>query len=448
MLKNKYLRLSLMAALALVVTNAINVTNISSKITIINNLKISNKSKINKTVTNNKYGMLGNGSIIGMQDKNEIYHFFDIKEIINNPKLKVYAKEITIDNINYRLTYDTDKISYDVIDIFSKAIAAANYNEEQLTSTSDLQIFDKQNLSKISTTAYKSNKAVIKKFMFVQFGGANIHLTLNGTRGIVDNIINYDNLSETLGLYYIAKSHPRNSRAVCLDFVHQFVSKSSLKTNKNDNQFYENILNNIIDSTNLEFFIQNSPIKNDSKDMSIRYLLDGSDNVVSVGYLQYDSNDLVANNNLILNHSFPQDGSVFTEYDSTVMPLLKWSDYTDSWENFTFLYPLIFADTNDNISYNVMNKLTIIKSENLRFSTKKIQNKNHKLPIWRTVNQPPAKQHQSQGLLIYIFIWYDENWIYQKLTSSSISRAFDVQPSFSINISKWTVSNFINIISI
>lgn len=442
MLKNKYLWLSFNLTLA--ITNVIAINSNTSNLTINKKLKQDSKTKIEKTITNNRYGVLSNSSTICLQDKDQIYHLFDIKEIINNPKLKPYAKYIYINNINYQLTYQSEKISEDIVNEFSKNIAIALYNEERLISTDDLQIFQNQNLSKISTTAYKSDKAVIKKFTFIQFGGANKHISLTGVANVVDNIINYDDLSESLGIYNIAKSHPKNSSAICIDFVNQFFNKSSLRDDKiNGEQFYKNILNSIINSLNLRFFIENSPIKNDSKDMSIRYLLDRAGNVVSAGYLQYNSKNLNVVNNLILKHIFPKDGAIFTKYNSEIILLLKWSDYADSWNNFIFLYPTIFASRKDSITYNVMSNATTIKSDKLNFNTKKNQEKENKLPIWKTVNQPPTG-HKSQGLAIYIFMWHDDNNIYQQLQSISISRAFNVAPFFLINISKWTISNIIN----
>lgn len=439
MLKNKHLWLWL--ALTLAISNVITITSSINNLTIISNLQQNKKNKINSIVTNTTYGSLSNGTILSSQDDNGRYHLFDIKNIIDNSKLEPYAKYINI--TNHKLSYNRDDISKDIIDEFNKEIAIINYNEQQLTSTNDLQIFQKQDLSKISTTVYKSNKKSDKKFTFIQFGGANIHLSLAGAEGIVDKINNYDDLSETLGLYYIAKSHSKNSRTICLDFVKQFISKSSLKNSKNiNNKIFDTILNSMIDSQNLESIIKDYPIKNDSKDMSIRYLLDDTNNIISVGYHQYDTNDLDTINNLTLTHNFPKDGAQFIQYDSKITSLLKWSDYADSWTNFTFLYPILFAGVSDNIIYTVMANKTTIKSDKLNFSTKKIKDKDNQLPVWRLIKQPPAG-HKSQGLVIYLFIWHDENIIYQQIKSTSISRAFDVGPSFSININKWTISNIL-----
>ncbi len=438
MLKNKHLWL--LFGLILAISNIIAITSSINNLTIISNLQQNKKNKINSIVTNTTYGSLSNGTILSSQDNNGTYHLFDIKNIINNSKLEPYAKYINI--TNNKLSYNPDDISKEIIDEFNKEIAIINYNEQQLTSTNDLQIFQKQNLSKISTTVYKSNKKSDKKFTFIQFGGANLHVSLEGTEGIVDKITDYNDLSETLGIYYIAKSHAKNSRTICLDFVKQFISKSSLKNSKNINdKIFIAILNSMIDNENLTSIINDYPIKNDSKNMSIRYLLN-DDNIVSVGYYQYNISDLDTINNLIFSYNFPKDGAQFIEYDSKITSFLKWSDYADSWTNFTFLYPIIFAGVSDNIIYTVMGNTTIIKSDKLNFSTKKIENKDKQLPVWRVINQPPPG-HKSQGLVIYIFIWHDENMIYQQIKSTSISRAFDVGPSFSININKWTISNIL-----
>ncbi|BDT05180.1 hypothetical protein [Spiroplasma ixodetis] len=442
MLKNKHLWLGL--SLTLATTNIVANTSITNNLTSINKLKQENKNKTetNEVVTNTTYGNLSNSTILNSQDENGIYHLFDVKSIIDNPSLEPYVKDIYIEN--FKLTYNPEKINKDVINEFDKEIAAINYKEEQLTSTNDLQIFQKQNLSKISTTAYISNKKSKSNFTFIQFGGANTHISLTGTKGIIDAIKNYDNLSETLGLYYIAQSHSKNSRGICLDFVKQFITKSSLKNNESTaEKISENIFNNMIDSPNLESVINNFSIENNSKKISIRYLVDSTGNIISVGYLQYNSKNLDTNNNLTLSHSFPKDGGKVIDYNSEITTLLKWSDYADSWNNFMFLYPTIFANSTDSITYSVMDNTTTIKSNELNFNTKKIQDKDNQLPVWRVVNQPPAG-HKSQGLVIYIFMWHDENTIYQQLRSSSISRAFDIGPSFSINISKWTISNIIN----
>lgn len=439
MLKNKHLWFSLGVTLA--ISNVVAVTSSISNLTIINGLQQNKKEKNNSIATNTTYRRLSNGTVLSSQDENGTYHLFDIKSIVNDSKLEPYAKYIII--INNKLSYDPNDINKDVTDEFNKKIAIINYDEQQLASTNDLQIFQKQNLSKISTTAYKSNKESDKKFTFIQFGGANIHISLQGVQGIVDEITNYNDLSETLGLYYIAKSHAKNSRTICLEFVKQFISKSSLKNSKNVNdKIFDSILNNMIDSQNLESLIENYPIKNDSKNMSIRYLLDDANNIISVEYYQYDTSNLDTINNLILTHNFPKDGADFIQYDSKITSLLKWSDYADYWTNFTFLYPTIFADSSDNIIYTVMDNSTTIKSNELNFSIKKIQDKDNQLPVWRVINQPPAG-HKSQGLVIYLFMWHDENNIYQQIKSTSISRAFDVGPSFSININKWTISNIL-----
>lgn len=88
-----------------------------------------------------------------------------------------------------------------------------------------------------------------------------------------------------------------------------------------------------------------------------------------------------------------------------------------------------------------MNISTIVKSDELNFNIKQIED--NQLPLWSARKDPPPG-HKSQGLVIYIVMWHDENTIYQQLKSSSISRAFEKGPSFSINISKWTISNIIN----
>ncbi|WJG69248.1 hypothetical protein [Spiroplasma ixodetis] len=334
MLKNKHLWLGL--SLTLATTNIVANTSITNNLTSINKLKQENKTKINELFTNTKYGNLSNSTILNSQDENGIYHLFDVKSIIDNPNLEPYVKDIYIDN--FKLTYNPEKINKDVINEFDKEIAAINYKEEQLTSTNDLQIFQKQNLSKISTTAYISNKKSKSNFTFIQFGGANTHISLTGTKGIVDAIKNYDNLSETLGLYYIAQSHSKNSRGICLDFVKQFITKSSLKNNESTaEKISENIFNNMIDSLNLESVINNFSIENNNKKISIRYLVDSTGNIISVGYLQYDNKNLDTNNNLTLSHSFPKDGGKLIDYNSEITTLLKWSDYADSWNNFIFL---------------------------------------------------------------------------------------------------------------
>lgn len=325
MLKNKHLWLGL--NLALIAIN-IGIISNTSNLTVINNLKQNNRTESDKVITNTTYGSLSKGSILSSQDANGIYNLFDIKTIINNPKLEPYAKYVAIKND--KLTYNSDNINKDIIDEFNKDVAIISYNEEQLTSTDDLQIFQKQNLSKISTTTYKTNQETNKKFTFVQFGGANTHISLTGTEGIIDNIPDYNDLSETLGLDYIAQSHAKNSRAICIDFAKQFISKSSLKNSQNiNNKIYENILNSIIDNSNLASAINNFPIDNMSQDMSITYWLDSDDNIISVGYWQYDNKNLDTVNNLILSHSFPKNGSELVNYNSAITSLLKWSDYAD-----------------------------------------------------------------------------------------------------------------------
>ncbi|WP_338961623.1 MULTISPECIES: hypothetical protein [unclassified Spiroplasma] len=227
MLKNKHLWLGV--SLTLATTNIVANTSITNNLTSINKLKQENKNKTetNEVVTNTTYGNLSNSTILNSQDENGIYHLFDVKSIIDNPSLEPYVKDIYIEN--FKLTYNPEKINKDVINEFDKEIAAINYKEEQLTSTNDLQIFQKQNLSKISTTAYISNKKSKSNFTFIQFGGANTHISLTGTKGIIDAIKNYDNLSETLGLYYIAQSHSKNSRGICLSISSENFPKIFIK---------------------------------------------------------------------------------------------------------------------------------------------------------------------------------------------------------------------------
>lgn len=46
-----------------------------------------------------------------------------------------------------------------------------------------------------------------------------------------------------------------------------------------------------------------------------------------------------------------------------------------------FLYPTIFANSTDSITYSVMDNTTTIKSNELNFNTKKIQDKDNQLPV-------------------------------------------------------------------
>ncbi len=107
-----------------------------------------------------------------------------------------------------------------------------------------------------------------------------------------------------------------------------------------------------------------------------------------------------------------------------------------------FLYPNIFADKDSEIDYNIMGIKTIVKSDELNFNMNKIHDVKGKLPVWRAVNQPPSG-HKSQGLIMYIYMWHDNENIYQQFTSNSISRAFDTGVSFTVKINNWTINNFI-----
>ncbi|WP_342276255.1 hypothetical protein [Spiroplasma endosymbiont of Nebria brevicollis] len=315
-------------------------------------------------------------------------------------------------------------------------------------ATEGTKILQKQNLSKIVTSAYTSSTSDLH-WTLLQFGGANTHIQLTAGEGDVSLIPNFQDLSESLGFYNISQSHPGNSKILCSGFAKNFISKSSLKDNKtfNDNQ-YKQIMYNIIDyKTNIDGLLKNSSITNSSKDYSVRYLLDNNQNIISVSYYQYDKSNLNIEAHLNINHTFSKETpSSGEEFGIPAITMFKWNDYADSWNNFIFLYPSFTVDKTSEINYTVAHKNYKVRNTELSFQTNVILNKpeGSKQPIWKIDVEPEPSKFAVQGLLLWMYMWHDEQYVYEGFQATSQSHNFDIGANFSVNINQWIINNFLN----
>lgn len=138
--------------------------------------------------------------------------------------------------------------------------------------------------SQFATTNFSGSNIDWK---YLQFGGVNQHIDISQQVG-ANNVENNSSLSETLGLYYLAKAVNENkiTKAVANNLGQYFISKSSFQ-GQNIEKLITNIIELIINNKDIYNFIGNTPLTNDSTGYAISYIFDTADNIIAVQYNQY-----------------------------------------------------------------------------------------------------------------------------------------------------------------
>ncbi|CAB1054188.1 hypothetical protein [Spiroplasma endosymbiont of Danaus chrysippus] len=245
---------------------------------------------------------------------------------------------------------------------------------------------------------------------YLQFGGLEQNIDISNIAG-ASKIENNNNLSENLGLYYIADAAINNkiSLAISYNISQQFINKSSL--NKLiSNQLTNNIINLIVENTNIFNFIKNSPLFLNIKDYSLNFIFDNDNNLVAIYYTKWN----IQNINQNISYHYKEDFSNINKNDwaknSDQQIILNWTKYAKNWEQFSQLYPK-FNFNNSKLSINNMG--TYKENNNLTGDTNNITtNKNIKYELQNPYNVVIISDLIIQLPIIDLYVYHDDNNIY------------------------------------
>ncbi len=111
---------------------------------------------------------------------------------------------------------------------------------------------------------------------------------LNKWRG--NKVTNSNNLSEPLGLYYIAQASKDGliDNAITNQLGKYFLKQSSLNQQISSDNFIDLIINNKM----IANFIANTPITVNDKNYCINYIFDANNNLVQISYQKISADNL------------------------------------------------------------------------------------------------------------------------------------------------------------
>ncbi|WP_308150095.1 hypothetical protein [Spiroplasma sp. AdecLV25b] len=216
-----------------------------------------------------------------------------------------------------------------------------------------------------------------------------------------------NSLSETLGLYYIAKAEriPGGIDSTAANSLGKyFISQSSLKNL--DDSLMSSIIKVIATNDNVYNLITNiSSI--DGKNYSTNYIFDSNNNLIQVYYYKWDNNEKTKE----IGYSWKKDYRHESPYNSSSSYLLfNWQPYAKNWNEFVILYP----------QFNLSLSSLFIQSDDghqndlqqLSANTDKILTNDN-----NSVFEAKVSNGSDKSATLDLYIWHDsENilfkWIY------------------------------------
>ncbi|MBP1526488.1 hypothetical protein [Spiroplasma endosymbiont of Dactylopius coccus] len=260
------------------IINTIDATN-----TTINKL-LANKSSISDSVTslfNNQYGYLNDSDIITNQSITD-HKFYSY----DTSALKSYtfanARDVFLVNNEGTLIYNPD-----VIIPADQKLNIENTMQEMISHKKITTV--KANYNSYSNSQYSSTdfSGDNTDWQYLQFGGIEKHIDISQQVG-ADKVEYSNSLSETSGLYYIAKAVIENkiSQSVAINLGIYFIAQSSLK-GKINNELITKIIDLIINNKYVYNFMLNMPFSNDDTSYVISYIFDHNNNIIELNYNHY-----------------------------------------------------------------------------------------------------------------------------------------------------------------
>ncbi|WDA54431.1 MAG: hypothetical protein PPFGHCPK_00876 [Spiroplasma endosymbiont of Drosophila atripex] len=371
-----------------------------------NDLQKANATTNQTSLFNNQYRYLNNSVWITNQSTTD-HKFYSY----DTSALKSYtftnARNVFLVDTTGNLVYNT-KVTIpnkDKSDI-------ENTKQEMITKKKVTSLKSNPNYSDAyNFSEYQQNNFIgDNNWTYLQFGGLEQNIDISNITG-ASKIENNNNLSENLGLYYIADAAINNkiSLAISYNISQQFINKSSL--NKLiSNQLTNNIINLIVENTNIFNFIKNSPLFLNIKDYSLNFIFDNDNNLVAIYYTKWN----VQNINQNINYHYKEDFSNINKNDwlknSDQQIILNWTKYAKNWEQFSQLYPK-FNFNNSKLSINNMG--TYKENNNLTGDTNNITtNKNIKYELQNPYNVVAISDLIIQLPIIDLYVYHDDNNIY------------------------------------
>ncbi|WP_425381525.1 hypothetical protein [Spiroplasma endosymbiont of Polydrusus pterygomalis] len=319
--------LILLSSITTLTISSITFANFNQNTTVTNNLQTNNNN--NQTALfNNKYRYLSDSDIITNQSiidnkyysydtsalKN--YSFANARNIflVNNTGSLVYNPAITIP--------DKDKV--DIGNTMQEMIS----NKKVTTIKNEYNLYSKSEYSNLYFSGDNHN------WQYIQQGGVETHIDISQQAGA--NKVEYSNsLSESLGLYYIAKAEINNKidKSIAEQLSKYFINQSSLKGQISD-KLTTTIVNLIINNQEIYNFLYNSPMQLTAKNYSLNWIFDENNNLIDIYYNTWNKNNI--ENNL---DYYWSDSYSWSNDNSGTYKLLKWTEYSKNWDEFLKIYP-------------------------------------------------------------------------------------------------------------
>ncbi|WP_339042881.1 MULTISPECIES: hypothetical protein [unclassified Spiroplasma] len=371
-----------------------------------NDLQKANATTNQTSLFNNQYQYLNNSDWITNQSTTD-HKFYSY----DTSALKSYtftnARNVFLVDTTGNLVYNT-KVTIPNEDKLNIENTKQEMNSHKKVTSlkSNPNYSDAYNFSE-----YQQNNFIgDNNWTYLQFGGLEQNIDISNIAG-ASKIENNNNLSENLGLYYIADAAINNkiSLAIAYNISQQFINKSSL--NKLiSNQLTNNIINLIVENNNIFNFIKNSPLFLNIKDYSLNFIFDNDNNLVAIYYTKWN----VQNIKQSINYHYKEDFSNINKNDwsknSDQQIILNWTKYAKNWEQFSQLYPK-FNFNNSKLSINNMG--TYKENNNLTGDTNNITtNKNIKYELQNPYNVVAISDLIIQLPIIELYVYHDDNNIY------------------------------------
>ncbi|WP_342276353.1 hypothetical protein [Spiroplasma endosymbiont of Nebria brevicollis] len=349
---------------------------------------------------NNTFGYLSQDKWITNQSTTDHkYYSYDTSHVVSNLSDGTPTRNAFIVDNTGSLTINSKLNLSNVDKNMLNNIQAQMISHKQVTSIKDdYNVYSKS----IYSDNYFSDNSSWK---YLQMGGLENHIDISSQQSAnkVDN--RGASLSETLGLYYIAKAERTNriDSTVANSLGKDFISKSSLKNL--DDSLTSSIINVVATNADAYNLIANA-LLSDGKNYSINYIFDNSHNLIEIYYNEFNKSNIENNLNYKWNYSYSWFGSDSPNQDV----LIKWSDYAKNWDLVTKIFPTFNFNNNSYLKLILLND-----KRNIYFPSANATNKvksNQESFYNFSLSDSFGRYHYNANFNLNI--WHDNDNIYYK----------------------------------
>lgn len=302
--------------------------NFNQNATFINNLQINDNQDNETALFNNKYGFLNNGDIITNQSIVN-HQFYSYDTLALKDYTFTNARDTFLVDNNGNLVYNPQ------VTIPTEEKVNLENTKQEMISNRKITIIKNED-NKYSKSEYSTSYFTNNDWQYLQQGGVEKHIDISQQIG-ANKVEHNNNLSESLGLYYIAKAVKANkiTQPIANNLGKYFMEQTSIKDNFNKNLITK-IIDLIINNDNIYNFIYTAPMKVTDKNYSLNFIFDNTNNLVDIYYNKWNKDNI--ENNLDYNWN---DSYSFSSSDNcNTYNLLKWSSYSKNWDDFLKVYPI------------------------------------------------------------------------------------------------------------